>query len=273
MTTSSPGWGVPDWLHPEDYPAPKGPSALMEWAWEFLRRNDSFRDFWVNKVEPFIRADGRIGRDATGRFWPYYKEMQETFGISDPRSPRQNSWIPSFCDGATAVLPAPAVSYEALPEVSAPVPGNHFVPPSRANLSKETILDNAKVQLSWFEMGFTIDLRLPLDDQLKVIRKLAEEDQLVLRRAGGVELKTARTSDKYALYLRILDAHDAGAKRSDVADVLFPMIDNVYPECCRLKAYDNARAEARRLRDSGYRAVALRARVPMFDAAPGPTVP
>jgi Uncharacterized conserved protein (DUF2285) len=168
---------------------------------------------------------------------------------------------------------APAVLYEVLPKVSAPVPGNPFVPASQDNLSKETILENSKLEISLFQMGFAIDLRLPIDDQLKVIKTLAEEDQLVLRRAGRVNLKTARKSDKYVLYLRILDADDGGAKPSAVADVLFPKIDNSYPEYHRLKACDNARAEARRLRDSGYRAVALRAKVPMFDAAPGPTIP
>jgi hypothetical protein len=147
------------------------------WAWEFLRRNEKFRDFWVNKVEPFIRADGRIGRDLTGRFWPYYKEMQETFGIMDPWSPRQNNRVPSFCDWATTVVTAPAVSYEILPDEANQVEGSPFVRPSRANLSKETILENSTLPLKWFEMGFAIDLRFPIDDQLKVVRILAEEDQ------------------------------------------------------------------------------------------------
>jgi hypothetical protein len=85
-------WGVPDWLRPQDYPNPKGPGAMAEWAWEFLRRNRSFRHFWVNKVEPFIRADGRMGRDAAGRFWPYHKEMRDAFGIMGPvESPAKQS--------------------------------------------------------------------------------------------------------------------------------------------------------------------------------------
>jgi len=133
-----------------------------------------------------------------------------------------------------------------------------FVQPSRANLSKEEILENSKFSLSWFEMAVAIDLRLPLDDQLKAIRKLAEEEQALLKKAGLINPKTARTSDKYALYLRILDAEDAGVKRSDIEDALFPNIDNSYPQRLRSKAFDNARLEARRLRDTGYRALAYR---------------
>ena len=176
-------WGVPDWLRPEGYPTPRQAVAVAVWAWEFLRRNERFRAFWVNKVEPFIMADGRIGRDQTGRLWPYYKEMQEFFGILDPWSPRQNSRVPSFCDWATKFVHAPASSYESLPDI-APRSTGLFVNPSKETLSKEIILENAQLQLSWFETGAAIDLRLPLENQLEAIRIIAEEEQLILKRAG-----------------------------------------------------------------------------------------
>jgi Uncharacterized conserved protein (DUF2285) len=116
-------------------------------------------------------------------------------------------------------------------------------------------------------MGFTVDLRFPLHVQLKEIRKLAEEAQLALKKAGRINPKTARTSDRdqYVLYLRILDAESVGAERSVVEDVLFPDIDNKYPERKQSKAFDNARTEARRLRDSGYRALAYLAKGPVLD--------
>jgi hypothetical protein len=133
--SSASEWGVPDWLYPRNYPAPKGPNALVIWAWEFLRRNWKFRDFWTNKVEPFMRADGRIGRDQTGTRWPYHREMQESFGIMDPW--RQSNQIPSFCDLMTTIVPAAAVAYEKLPEITATT--RPFVQPSKSNLSKEVI--------------------------------------------------------------------------------------------------------------------------------------
>jgi hypothetical protein len=115
MSEASEG-GVPDWLRPQDYPAPQGPGAMIIWAWEFLRRNEEFRNFWQAKVEPFITAGGRIGRDQTGKRWPWYREMREKFGIGDPWSPRQNSRIPPFSDGATRYIEAPAFAYECLPD-------------------------------------------------------------------------------------------------------------------------------------------------------------
>jgi hypothetical protein len=233
-------WGVPDWLRPQDYPAPQGPGAMMQWAWEFLRRNEEFRNFWLTKGEL------------------HYRERKEKFGILDSRDPRQNSHIPAFSDTAVSCIEAPALSYERLPDSAEPVGPFGFVRPSRANLSKEVLLENSRLQLSWFAMGVAIDLRFPLDGQLKAIRKLAEEDQLALKKAGRINPKTARTSDRdrYVLYLRILDAESARAKRSIIANELFPDFDNSYPSS-RLKAFDNNYAEARRLRDSGYRALAL----------------
>jgi hypothetical protein len=62
-----------------------------------------------------------------------------------------------------------------------------------------------------------------------------------------------------------LDAEDAGAKRSTIADALFSNVDAVYPENRRLKAFGNARVEARRLRDHGYRGLAVRAHAALLD--------
>jgi hypothetical protein len=227
---------------------------MMIWAWEFLRRNPEFRDFWVHKVEPFVTTDGRV--------WPHYKEMRRIFGIVDPGSPRQNLRIPPFDVLATKFAEAPAISYERLPaQADATGP---FVRPSRANISQKTILKNAQLDLSWFEMGFVIDLSLPLDDQLKAIRILAEKDQTTLISAGHVDPVPARKSGKYLLYLRILDAEDAGAPRSEIETALFQGLDNDYERGRpRSKAFDNARCAARRLRDSGYRALACRAKAPL----------
>lgn len=258
-------WGVPDWQRAELYPDPTGrPAAMLVWAWEFLRRNEQFRSFWRNKVEPFI-ADDRVGRDHTGRFWPYYKEMQESFGIQDPVSPRQNSIVPAFCDLGMSYVLAPAVSYE-LPDVADQVEVSPLglVRPSRANLSKEEIQKSATLSLEWFEMGVAIDLRFPIDDQLKAIGAMAKQDQLTLQKAGQISgPRPVKASKKYILYLRLLDAEDGGAKRAHIEEVLFPNVANRYPERRRSKALDNALAEARRLRDSGYRALAYRAKVPM----------
>ena len=126
---SIPQWGVPDWPRAQDYPHPQGPGATLVWAWEFLRRNEDYRNFWLTKAGPLI---------STGRppLWPS-RETQEKFGIQDPCDPRQNSCIPTFTDLGIAFLPSPVVSYEVLPNSSGPPSPLGFVRASRANLSKK----------------------------------------------------------------------------------------------------------------------------------------
>ena len=163
-------------------------------------------------------------------------------------------------------MEAPALRYERLPNSAEPAGPSGYVRSSRANISKEMILENSWLELSWFEMGFAIDLRLPLDDQFKSIRKLAEEDQAILKKAERISPKTAKISSNYVLYLRILDAESGGAKRSEIEDALFPGVNRSRNPDYRSKAFENCRTEARRLRDVGYRALAYRAKRPMDDA-------
>jgi hypothetical protein len=248
-------WKTPNWLESQDYPAPQGwPHAMVIWAWEFLRRNEEFRAFWMTKVEPFVNSDGQIARDRTGRFWPYHSEMQSKFGIVDPRDPRDPR-PPPFLANGTGYFPAPAIVY-----------GQVANRPAAKNAGAPLKVSSENLSLDWFETAFVIDLELPLDEQIEAIRELARLDQLELKKAGKLNPKRARTSDNYVRYLRILDAESAGATRPVVEGELFADIDNRYPENRRSKAFDNDRAEARRLRDTGYRSLAFRARRPMWEA-------
>jgi hypothetical protein len=43
-------WGVPDWRESPNYPPTDGALSLDAWRWEFLRRNESYRRDWEQKV-------------------------------------------------------------------------------------------------------------------------------------------------------------------------------------------------------------------------------
>ena len=177
---------------------------MMMWAWEFLRRNEEYRDFWLTKAEPLIPADRTMS-------WRYSREMRERFGIGNPWSPRQIaiSRVLRTSERLTSTRPRVRTSSSARKMMPPPLPSLSYGQLQRIQARKQ-FWRNSKLALSWFEMGFAIDLRFPLDDQLKDIRKLAQEEQLALKKAGRIDPKTARTSDQYVLYLRILDAGARG---------------------------------------------------------------
>ena len=146
--------GLPDWLRPQDYPKPQGPGEMESWAWQFLRRNHEFREFWLTKVKPFMLADERVRSD-----WPHQEEMWSKFGIRRLQSPRQEDcmWPPPFF---TWNGPGP--------------PRALWPPPYNTNSSE-------RLELSEYEMPVIIDFRLPLDDQLKAIESTCEALSMPLK--------------------------------------------------------------------------------------------
>ena len=43
-------WNIPDWKKPELYPTPlpeSNKSHVLQWKWEFLRRNEEYRQDWL----------------------------------------------------------------------------------------------------------------------------------------------------------------------------------------------------------------------------------
>lgn len=48
-------WGVPDWKLGKFYPDPET-TTPKEWAWQFLRRNPRYRDWWKNQALPLIQG-------------------------------------------------------------------------------------------------------------------------------------------------------------------------------------------------------------------------
>jgi hypothetical protein len=234
-------WGLPDWTLKAGYPAPRGPKEMTIWAWEFLRRNPEYRVFWKEKIEPFIDmtggdlpphkelkarvVPGGIYRDAAGTFWPYLDELRTRFGVENPSPPQ--STTPS-----------------------------HFTTTYISWVQNEGG-DNQRISLERHQVAYIFDLTRPLKRQFEMAEKSATREQEYRQESGAVNLKNSRNRDaeKYVLYLRILDADEAGARSEDIGDRLFPDKQNDYPDMMRAQAlYDNRKA-ARKLRDGGHRSL------------------
>ena len=222
-------WGVPDWCDEGAYPRPAGRSRMLVWAWEFLRRNPDYRRFWFEEAAQFIDEEGCI-RDGAG---PVMEEAENRFGVTFfPQHPASTIY-PKFSSlWMRKLRPTP----DGTPN---------------------------QVKLKAKELGYAFDLTLPLEGQFARALSDAKTLQKIRVDRGDFKFKYAKErSDKYVTYLRILDAEDCSADKTDVADVLFPSIENTYPDNPRLKTYRNHLNAAIRLRDEGYRSLASLASVP-----------
>jgi Uncharacterized conserved protein (DUF2285) len=164
--------------------------------------------------------DCRICRDAAGNWWPYHDELREKFGVD----------LPSHPQSAT---------------------------PAIFTATWTTWVDNdgeefQRISLKEHQVAIVIDLARPLKTQFEWARKSAEREQKFRQQAGEIILKRARSrAENYVSYLRILDAREAGAKKKDIADLLFPRLT----EECAQDRIDDDQGVARKLRDGGYRSL------------------
>jgi hypothetical protein len=213
-------WRIPDWKDSDAYPTDEV-TQMNVWAWEFLRRNEEYRHFWIEKVLTFDKATQETRRQMT----PYHEELQSRFGILFAVHPSEATG-PRFIAGYTY----------------SPEKDGHFT-----------------FALTKFQVLAVVDLRLSLEEQFRDLLNITRAHQLSKKDANEIDPKRVRRSKKYRSYLRILDADASGAERSETEPILFPNVSNAYEDDRRRsKMYDNHLAEARRLRDFGYRALGNR---------------
>jgi hypothetical protein len=173
-------WGLPDWTRTVGYPTVHAPVTV--WSWEFLRRSTSYREFWRDKIQPFIDNDGRINRDAKGNWWPHHEELRVKFGVDMPSPPWERT---------------PA----------------HFT----ANQIVWISSDGQRFSLKKNEIAIIIDLGRPLKRQFVGALKSAEVEQEYRQIAPK---PTRAQVDQYATYLRILDALEIGETSRKIANLL-----------------------------------------------------
>ncbi|MDQ6704192.1 MAG: DUF2285 domain-containing protein [Pseudomonadota bacterium] len=219
-------WGLPDWTKQKEYPSPVGPGRMTVWTWEFLRRNPAYRAFWMEKIQPFVGVYGFIDRDAAGNFWPYLDELRSRFGVEIPSPPQ--SATPS-----------------------------HFAANYISWVQNERGEDQ-RISLERHQVAYIFDLTRPLKHQFEMAEKSASREQEFRQKSGAINLKVSRNRDdeKFVLYLRILDAVEAGARPKDIGALLLPdILDDYDAGNRRSKALVDKHKAAQKLRDGGYRSL------------------
>jgi hypothetical protein len=226
-------WGVPNWLDSLLYPSYSGSGSGNDWAWQFLRRNKQYREFWTKKVFPFIREDGTYD----DRYFKAELEGPSTRG--EAKRDFGLLWGPHDPRNAKAPL---GMENNAVREVRG----------WQCNPSPNTMLN-----LDPFEIAYVFDLRLPLAEQFSRALEVAKNIQSNRKERGLTVAEFRMRADKYVQYLRLIDGEDTGAGDAEIGAVLFAEKSDEYPDRNRTKALDYARRRAHALRDGGYRTLTV----------------
>src|SRR4029077_4504077 len=127
-----------------------------------------------------------------------FKEAHDRFGLrAGPRNPRSSSAGPMDGNAGRTIFPSGG---------------------------------EAEVRLFRHEVAYVFNVDRPLKPQFARALKDARGVQARRVRTGEVEVDTARRrTDKYVLYLRVIDAEDAGDAPKRIKDVLFGDIAEEYP--------------------------------------------
>jgi hypothetical protein len=227
-------WGVPDWLDADAYPKEKS-TSLSRWWWEFTRRRPDYRTAWENARDQ--SSDGyRMADDPAGLYLKFNMS-----GLFDPsKCPGDELALSSWRLGAnfsTRAISHPRAQTLEKAKWLAEKFGTSAI---SDELQKEQ--DLAKRAEEHGIALYQFDLSRPLPEQLARAAELPECAQEYRFKSKLNSWKRQR--GKWPLYLRCLDADDAGASLKQMAVTFWPKLEpNPH------KARD-ARDAARHLRDN-----------------------
>lgn len=217
------------WEDESQYPSTENPLTYTQWAWEFLRRNKEYQESFLVIQQIVDEEDKRRKSLEVGKLYGL------TVGLLDP-------WNTTSEDIADAHI---------------------FDGPTRL------IVGDKKQKLSDHQAAVIFDLRYPIAAQIKhVADELIDRQRYLMGNKLHVkkdELKLTPINikgraDKYATYLRILDAKSIQPNLSNkkIASIIYSKLLNSKNGQNLEKKVDNAYREAKELRDLLYREIGMK---------------
>lgn len=210
--------GAPDWRDENAYP---GEDELTndEWRWEFLRRRNDYR-------EDFARPDESYIEESKGR---YFERVYFMGNLADPtRSVKaMKTKKPDTSDPFSNLFQA-TFDITFLDTDLRALYGDPFTG------------ELPRGEAQPYHLDLRVDLTHPLLPQFRRLYRLAEYAQA----SWQPHVRRPRPS-KWPLYLRVLDARDAGAKFREIGEVVLGYTD--YDEAA--KRADETLKAARRLQE------------------------
>lgn len=232
----------PDWRDDADYPADAHP---LVFAWEFLRRNVDYQADYIYAIshpDEYVHEPPLLPGETVDE---WADRIEKNLGNPD-MSPLSIVYGEKY----------------GLCEMIDPAENDPFIapwPPAGGTVIKSEWQNGGQIrkfspaELFSHEIAVTVNIHEPLDMEIRRIESLLRS----IRRSMGVadEKKPRRRDDKYQTYLRVLDAHSAEAGESEIASVMFPHIENSYPDYLGRQRVRDTLQAAKRMSEHGYRAL------------------
>jgi hypothetical protein len=176
---------------------------MPQWAWEFLRRRQDYRNRWNEFVRPFLN-DGDGGFDI-----PAVQRHNRENASCALREGQQFHWVPPWEALRAEFRVFGVASYNSTldPRLEQP--------PAFDGRSTTVVYVHAPV-VGLPKVLFEFDLTLPVEPQLESARRE------LLRQAGQPSLSPRMQIDKFPRYLRLLDFKEAHTSNREIGDRLFP---------------------------------------------------
>lgn len=205
-----------DWKNAADYPDP-GTASMHRWAWEFLRRNLEFQGEYVKAMREHDEMEQR-------------GEPPPLAWNQRPIGKVLRKWGVAHVPGALHDETDSFFEFENFPQFlrRGEIDGQSFEY-CRPSLSR---------------MALAFDLSAPIQPQVERAKKLLEMNQKDrASRIEGIRKRNNEASKMFPVYLRVLDALNAGVTQYRIAEE-FGVADDVAR---------NWIAKANELRGEGYR--------------------
>jgi hypothetical protein len=258
-------WGVPDWCDATAYPEPDEISDRL-WRWEFIRRMPDYREAWDrasrDEYERHCRMAEQAGRDKSRILQPDDRYFVINFAVWNNPAQYQDLIKYKINPFYNPRVVVPRLFRDGPPIMSDPFPrygdeqGGCFL----SQPQTESRSDPVGIPPGWTIVHF--DLTEPLDIQLDRARKrLQKVQEDFLKEVGFTDRfkqKSARRQrkDMWPLYLRVLDARDAGASYEVIGRRLKGIDDGDVSKMNRqdvdrlLSQLENARIDAKKWHDA-----------------------
>lgn len=225
-----------DWKNSKDYEFTKKLND-EQWAWEFLRRNKDYIKEWETEFSLWREKIKQLAPNELIKKYGVFETDQNNTHFFIPSKKAQTKW------GLEHGYINPA---QDSPDLNIPL---SFLPSYGQMIWTDSDQESINIELRKNEIAVTFDLSLPVKPQIKLIEKN-------LRKIQQKETKKVKHPKQHkgnrTLYLRILDAPYESMKQKEIAAILFPKIDNKYPNYEGNRNFRDCKKAALSLMNKGY---------------------